>query len=200
MNSENSTNNREQDEEIMAENNEEIVNPEGAEEQETQTQPGEGQEDTAKEINPAAKLENELKEAKDKYLRLYSEFENFRRRTAKEKIDMVQNANEKLITSLLPVLDDLDRAEKNLEGNKDAAAQLEGFTLIHNKFRKIVEQQGVKVLALEPGADFDTDTQEAITQIPAPDEKLKGKVVDVIEKGYTLNDKVIRYAKVVVGN
>lgn len=144
-----------------------------------------------------AKLQTEIAEAKDKYLRLYSEFENFRRRTAKEKLEMIQGANEQLIKALLPVVDDFERAEKALKASdKDT----EGFVLIQNKFRKILEQYGVKTMTLEKGASFNADLHEAITQIPAPEESLKGKIVDVVEKGYMLNDKVIRYAKVVVGN
>ena len=146
-------------------------------------------------------LKDELTEAKDKYLRLYSEFENFRRRTAKEKLEMIQSANEQLIKALLPVADDFERAEKSF-GEKIGTElkELEGFLLIHNKFKKILEQYQVKPMNIAAGADFNADTQEAITQIPAPDEKLKGKVVDVVEKGYLLNEKVIRFAKVVVGN
>lgn len=148
--------------------------------------------------NEMTKLQGELGEAKDKYLRLYSEFENFRRRTAKEKLDLVQSANEQLVKALLPVADDFERAEKSLKDKNDK--DTEGFTLIQNKFRKTLEQYGVKPMDIQRGADFDPDLQEAITQIPAPEDKLKGKVVDVVEKGYTLNDKVIRFAKVVVGN
>lgn len=143
------------------------------------------------------KLQDELAESKDKFVRLYSEFENFRRRTAKEKIEMIQSANEQLIKSLLPVIDDFERAEKAFQsaGNKEA----EGFLLIYNKFKKTLEQAGVKPMDLSQGSDFDVELHEAITQIPAPEEKLKGKVVDVVEKGFLLNDKVIRHAKVVVG-
>jgi len=144
-----------------------------------------------------AKLKAELAESKDKYIRLYSEFDNFRRRTAKEKLELTQSANESLIRAFLPVVDDFDRAEKTFKPtDKDS----EGFFLIHNKFKKILDQSGVKVMELGPGSDFNADLQEAITQIPAPEEKLKGKVVDVVEKGYILNDKVIRFAKVVVGS
>lgn len=148
--------------------------------------------------NELKKIQEELAEFKDKYLRLYSEFENFRRRTSKEKLEMIQSANEQLIRSVLPVVDDFERAEKSVAdlSNKE----LEGFLLIQSKLKKILDQHGVKPLKLEVGDDFDPDKQEAITQIPAPSDKLKGKVVDVIEKGYQLNDKVIRYAKVVVGN
>lgn len=143
------------------------------------------------------KLQDELAEAKDKYLRLYSEFENFRRRTSKEKLEMIQVANEQLVVSLLPIMDDFERAEKAFQGTESKA--LEGFLLIYNKFKKTLEQSGVKPMDIKPGADFDADVHEAITQVPAPAEKLKGKIVDVVERGYVLNDKVIRYAKVVVG-
>lgn len=143
------------------------------------------------------KLQDELAEAKDKYLRLYSEFENFRRRTSKEKLEMIQVANEQLVVSLLPIMDDFERAEKAFQGTE--SKELEGFLLIYNKFRKTLEQSGVKPMDIKPGADFDADVHEAITQVPAPEEKLKGKIVDVVERGYVLNDKVIRYAKVVVG-
>ncbi|MCU0358509.1 MAG: nucleotide exchange factor GrpE [Cyclobacteriaceae bacterium] len=143
------------------------------------------------------KLQDDLAESKDKFVRLYSEFENFRRRTAREKIDMIQTANEQLIKSLLPVLDDFERAEKAFQANE--SKEMEGFFLIYNKFRKTLEQAGVKPMELGPGAAFDVDLHEAITQVPVPDEALKGKVVDVVEKGFLLNDKVIRFAKVVVG-
>jgi molecular chaperone GrpE len=144
------------------------------------------------------KLQAELGEAKDKYLRLYSEFENFRRRTAREKLEMVQSANEQLIRSMIPVADDFERAEKSFKDKNDKDS--EGFTLIRNKFKKVLEQYGVRPMEIEPGAEFNPDLHEAITQIPASDESLKGKIVDVVEKGYLLNEKVIRFAKVVVGN
>ncbi|MCD9016952.1 nucleotide exchange factor GrpE [Parachryseolinea silvisoli] len=144
------------------------------------------------------KVQAELAEQKDKYIRLYSEFENFRRRTAKEKIEMIASANEQLIKSLLPVADDFERAEKSFKDRNDK--ELEGFFLIYNKFKKTLEQYGVKIMELGPGSDFNVDMQEAITQIPAPNEKLKGKIVDVVEKGYLQNDKVIRFAKVVIGS
>lgn len=149
-------------------------------------------------VDELKKVQDELAEAKDKYLRLYSEFENFRRRTAKEKIDMIQSANEGLLKNLLPVMDDFERAEKAFKELNTKEA--EGFLLIFNKYKKILEQSGAKVLELKAGDDFNADTQEAITQIPAPSDELKGKVVDVVEKGYTLNEKVIRFAKVVVGS
>jgi molecular chaperone GrpE len=153
---------------------------------------------SVKKDNEVVKLQAELGESKDKYLRLYSEFENFRRRTSKEKLEMIQSANEQLIRSLLPVADDFERAEKSFREKADKDA--EGFTLIRNKFKKVLEQYGVRPMEIQAGADFNPDLHEAITQVPAPEENLKGKVIDVVEKGYLLNEKVIRYAKVVVGN
>lgn len=143
------------------------------------------------------KLKEELAVAKDKYIRLYSEFENFRRRTAKEKLEMVQSANEQLIKALLPVVDDFERAEKSYKENSDQTA--EGFLLIASKYKKVLEVYGVKSMDIQQGHDFNSDFHEAISQFPAEPE-LKGKIVDVVEKGYLLNDKVIRFAKVVVGS
>lgn len=146
--------------------------------------------------NDMKKLQDELAEAKDKYLRLYAEFDNFRRRTAKERIELIQSAGEQLLKALLPVADDFDRAEKSFTGKTDKEA--EGFFLIQNKFKKILEQNGVKVMDTSTG-EFNPDVHDAITQVPVQDEKQKGKIVDVVEKGYVLNEKVIRHAKVVIG-
>lgn len=156
--------------------------------------------DTAVEVDEdvTAKLKEELEGAKDKYIRLYSEFENFRKRTAKEKLDLIQSANEQLIKTMLPVADDFERASNAFPDR--AAKELEGFFLIQSKFRKVLEVYGVKVMDAGPGKDFNPDFHEAISQVSAPSPELKGKIVDVVEKGYLLNDKVIRYAKVVVGN
>jgi molecular chaperone GrpE len=149
-------------------------------------------------VDPAIKLQQELDEQKDKYIRLYSEFDNFRRRTAKEKLELIQSANEQLLQKLLPVADDFDRAEKAFKDKTDK--ELEGFFLIANKFRKTLEQSGVKVMEINAQTEFNPDFHEAITQIPVPDASQKGKIVDVVERGYLLNDKVIRFAKVVVGS
>lgn len=149
------------------------------------------------EADPVKKLQDELAEAKDKYLRLYAEFDNFRRRTAKERLELIQTANEKLLRDFLPVADDFERAEKSFAGLTDKEA--EGFKLIHNKFKKLLDQNGVKPMEAGPAVAFNPDLHEAITQIPAPEEKLKGKILDVVEKGYLLHDKVVRFAKVVVG-
>ena len=155
--------------------------------------PKEELKDGAKELK---RIQDELSEAKDKYLRLYAEFENFRRRTAKEKIDLIQSGGEQVLKALLPVADDFERAEKAFKERDDKEA--EGFFLIKNKFQKILEQNGIKAMDTSSG-EFDPDLHDAITQVPAPKEDKKGKILDVIEKGYLLNDKVIRHAKVVVG-
>jgi molecular chaperone GrpE len=150
------------------------------------------------ETDPTKKLMDELAESKDKYVRLYAEFDNFRRRSSKEKLEMIQSSNEQLLKALLPVADDFERAEKSFKDRNDKEA--EGFSLIHIKFKKILEQYGVKTMEASTDTNFNPDIHEAITQVPATDEKLKGKIIDVVEKGYLLNDKVIRFAKVVVGS
>jgi molecular chaperone GrpE len=156
----------------------------------------EGKSEPKVEQDPVKKLQDELAEAKDKYVRLFAEFVNHRRRTSKEKLDMIQGANEQLLKSMLAVVDDFERGEKSFKDKNDKEA--EGFFLIHNKFRKILEQYGVKVMEAGKGSGFNPDLHEAITSLPAEAE-LKGKIVDVVEKGYLLNDKVIRFAKVVTG-
>lgn len=140
-------------------------------------------------------VKDELLEMKEKYLRLYSDFENFRKRTAKEKMDMIQGASAQLIIDLLPVLDDYERALLNAPKGEIS----EGTKLILNRLNSILLAKGLKELAAK-GEVFDADLHDCITQFPAPSEEEKGKVVEVIEKGYTLNEKVIRFAKVVVGN
>ena len=157
-------------------------------------------EEEQEEVSELDKLKDELAEAKDKYLRLYSEFDNYRRRTSKEKLELIKTANEDLITALLPVIDDFERAEKSFDEESDVKAIAEGVKLIANKFSASLEQKGLKVMDSESGIDFDPEIHEAITQIPAPEKKLKGKVIDVVEKGYFLGEKVIRFAKVVTGN
>lgn len=134
----------------------------------------------------------------DKYLRLYSDFDNFRKRTMKEKADLVLNAGQGVIKDLLPVLDDFERAIESNGKSEDLEGLKQGFELIYNKFQGILKQKGLKEMTCK-GESFDADIHEAITNIPAPSEEDKGKVIDVIEKGYYLNEKVIRYAKVVVG-
>ena len=152
-----------------------------------------------REEDPIEKLKAEVQEAKDKYLRLYSEFENFRRRTAKERLSLISTANEELMTALLPVMDDFERAQKALEESEDHKASKEGFDLIYNKFNNILKQKGLKPMDGKAGTEFNTDLHEAISQMPVDKKKLKGKIIDVVEKGYYLDEKVIRFAKVVIG-
>jgi len=145
------------------------------------------------------KLSAELEESKDKYLRLYSEFENFRRRTIKERIDLIKTANQELMVALLPVVDDFERAQKAQEQTEDHKTSKEGFELIYNKFNNILKQKGLKTMEVAAGAQFDTEFHEAISQMPSADGSMKGKIIDVVEKGYLLEDKVVRFAKVVTG-
>ena len=144
-------------------------------------------------------IEAELAEMKDKFMRLMAEFENFRRRTAKERIDLSKTATQDLMSDLLPVLDDMERARQSIETAKNTDAIVEGLELVFHKLQNVTQHKGLKVMDIKAGDDFDSDLHEAVTQIPAPSEDLKGKIVDVIEKGYTLNDKVIRFAKVIIG-
>jgi molecular chaperone GrpE len=150
------------------------------------------------ELSEVDQLKSDLAEAKDKYLRLYSEFENFRRRTSKEKLELIGSANKDLMADMIPVIDDFERAMKALDATSDADAAKEGMTLIFNKFQKTLEAKGLKKMEIKKGTEFNPDLHEAITQIPA-EKKLVGKVVDVVEQGYFLNDKVVRFAKVVTG-
>jgi molecular chaperone GrpE len=143
------------------------------------------------------KLQAEIAELKDKYLRQAAEFENFRRRTAKERIDLINTAGKEVITSLLDVMDDCDRAEKQLQSSNDTLMK-EGIQLIFNKLRSTLQSKGVKPMQTI-GTDFNPDQHEAITEIPVPNEAMKGKVVDEVQKGYLMSDKIIRFAKVVVG-
>jgi len=159
----------------------------------------ESEEEESSEEDELTKLKGELQEAKDKYLRLYSEFENFRRRTAKEKLDLINTASEGVIVSLLPVMDDFERAQKALEESEDHKASQEGFELIYNKFKNVLTQKGLKAMEDKKGTEFNTEYHEAISQMPVEKKKLKGKIIDVVEKGYTLDEKVIRFAKVVIG-
>ncbi|MFV0604731.1 MAG: nucleotide exchange factor GrpE [Niabella sp.] len=142
-------------------------------------------------------IENELNDSKDKYLRLAAEFDNFRRRTAKEKTELFQTAGKDVITDLLEVLDDAERATKQLEKSEDNNVK-EGVSLVFNKLKNILQAKGLKEMQ-SVGTEFDPELHEAITEIPAPSDDLKGKVVDEVSKGYYLNDKIIRHPKVVVG-
>jgi molecular chaperone GrpE len=153
------------------------------------------EEKLAQELEEANKV---IEEQKDKYLRLSAEFDNYRKRTMKEKAELILNGAEKNISSILPIVDDFERALKNMETATDVAAVKEGVELIYNKFMSVLGQDGVKVIETKE-KPLDTDFHEAIAVIPAPDKSLKGKILDCVQTGYTLNDKVIRHAKVVVG-
>ena len=144
------------------------------------------------------RLTQELSEMKDKYLRIFAEFDNYRKRTIKEKQDIIKLASRDVLNAVLPAVDDFDRAIRVASENENEAAIPEGIILIYHKLFKSLEQQGIKEMETN-GQDFDPEMHEALTKVPAPNDELKGKIIDTIEKGYSLNDKIIRYAKVVVG-
>jgi molecular chaperone GrpE len=150
------------------------------------------------ETNDFDKLQAELDEQKDKYVRLFAEFDNFKRRNAKERIELIQTASKDVITSLLDVLDDCDRAEKQIQSSEDIVQIKEGIQLVFGKLRNTLQSKGLKAME-SIHTEFDVEKHEAITEIPAPADNLKEKVIDEVQKGYYLNDKIIRFAKVVVG-
>ncbi|MEL6924813.1 MAG: nucleotide exchange factor GrpE [Bacteroidota bacterium] len=154
--------------------------------------------DTPETSDALVELEQERNELKDKYLRLFAEFDNYKKRTVKERLDLMRTAAQDTLTALLPVLDDFDRAKKNAESEDSAEPLSEGVLLVYNKLYNTLKQRGLQPME-STGEVFDPEVHEAITEIPAPSEDMKGKVIDTIEKGYVLNDKIIRYAKVVVG-
>ena len=181
---------------------------EAAAEETIRTEEGQQEEATpeapAEELTEEEKLAKELEDAqsaieeqKDKYLRLSAEFDNYRKRTLKEKAELIKNGAEKTLTAILPILDDFERALKNLEATEETKAMKEGVELIFTKFQKVLQQEGLQAIETE-GKDFDVDFCEAIALVPAPSEDLKGKILDCVQTGYMLNDKVIRHAKVVV--
>jgi molecular chaperone GrpE len=151
------------------------------------------------EVDPVEKLQDEVQDLKDQNLRLYAEFENFRKRTAKERLQMMDSANKDTLAALLPVLDDFDRALKNTEATPENEAVLEGLKLIQHKLGETLKNKGLIAMESTIGKAFDVEEMEAITQIPAPTPELAGKVIDEVEKGYKIGEQVLRYAKVVVG-
>ena len=163
----------------------------------TETTPEPGIESAAA-LTPEQQLQEDLANEKDKHLRLFAEFENFKRRTAKERIELFKTANQDVLLSLLPVLDDFDRALAEIK-KADDDVLFKGVELIHEKLKSTLVSKGLEEVAIKSGDIFNADYAEAITQIPAPSPNLKGKVVDVIEKGYKLGEKIIRYPKVVIG-
>ena len=165
--------------------------PEATEEQEEQ-------EATAEEKDPIEQAQDEIAELKDKYLRSVAEFDNYRKRTLKERAELILNGGEKVMTAILPVVDDMERAIDNGQKTDDPAVLREGMELIYHKLLKVLESQGISTIATED-ADFDTDVHEAVAMVPGMGDDKKGKVIDCLQKGYKLNDKVIRHAKVAVG-
>ena len=154
--------------------------------------------DSVEKKNDEISLEDQIKLEKDKFLRLFAEFENYKRRTAKERIELFSTASEEVMTSLLPVLDDFDRASIEIEKDKDNEI-LKGIVLIKNKLYDSLKSKGLSLIEINKGDEFNADHHEAVTQIDSPDKNMKGKIIDVIEKGYMLGEKVIRYPKVVIG-
>jgi molecular chaperone GrpE len=187
---ENQTTENTEQKDILEQN--ESVNNDVPEIDENSTQPDEEQ------ISDEEKFKAEASEWQNKYLRLYAEFDNFKRRTSKERLELLQIAGKDVIVDLLPVLDDFERAQKSIEKATDIEAVKEGVKLVHHKLKNVLNNKGLKEMT-SIGAEFDADVHEGITNIPAPSDDLKGKVVDELEKGYYLNDKVIRFAKVIIG-
>ena len=188
----------------MSEEEKQIVEDQNTEDQNTEDQSvAENKtinedENIKAEVNIELTVEERYAELNDKYIRIHAEFDNYRKRTNKEKIDIIGNANAGILKDMLPVMDDFDRAIKNNLTSEDIDGVKEGFNLIYNKFKTILEGKGLRPMNSN-GEVFDVEIHEAIANVPAPTKKQKGKVIDAIEKGYYLNDKVIRFAKVVVG-
>ena len=182
-----------EEKEVQHQNENENVSPEINEDATASTQPEETVVKDEKE-----ELRIEIAEQKDKFIRLYAEFDNFKRRNAKERNELIATAGKEVIQSLLEVMDDCDRAEKQLNQSEDLAQIRQGVGLVFSKLRNTLQSRGLKEMK-SIGEEFNPDFHEAITEIPVPDENMKGKVVDQVEKGYTLNDKIIRFSKVVVG-
>ena len=192
---------KEKENNLEEELQQQTASDEGKEEQVTENATEKEEVPVTEEEKLAQELEaanKQIEEQKDKYLRLSAEFDNYRKRTMKEKAELILNGGEKSISSILPIVDDFERALKNMETATDVAAVREGVELIYNKFMTVLGQNGVKVIETQ-GKTLDTDYHEAIAVIPAPEEGLKGKILDCVQTGYTLNEKVIRHAKVVVG-
>ena len=185
----------EKEEEVVAETSDNQKAEQATEENTENKNPETGEKDVEKELE---NVQEQLEQQKDKFLRLSAEFDNYRKRTMKEKAELILNGGEKTISSILPILDDFERALQNMEKATDVNAIKEGVEIIYNKFIKVLKENGVKVIETK-GQPLNTDFHEAIAVVPAPEEAQKGKILDCVQNGYTLNDKVIRHAKVVVG-
>ncbi|MCK0131497.1 nucleotide exchange factor GrpE [Flavobacteriaceae bacterium F08102] len=178
--------------------NQEEINQEEIEDKDLANNEGEQEEQNIENKEVEKDSEALIQKEKDKFLRLFAEFENYKKRTSKERLELFKTANQELMTVLLPILDDFDRGLTEIKKAKDKGL-LKGMELINSKLRNTLQQQGLKEMEVKEGDDFDADIHEAISQVPAPSPKLKGKIVDVTEKGYTLGDKIIRFPKVVIG-
>jgi molecular chaperone GrpE len=181
--------------------NEELITPENsqANEQNNEEVQGENNAETAETDSPD-NFEQKYNETYDRYLRLVAEFENYKKRAVKERMDLVKTAGADVVSAILPVADDFNRAFKSLETATELEAVKEGLELIYKKFWKVLSDKGLEEMMPAVGEDFNADVHEAVTQIPAPTEELKGKILDVVEKGFLLNGKILRYPKVVVGS
>jgi len=166
--------------------------------EETQTFENEDASQSKEDVSVEVQLQTSLEKEKDKFLRLFAEFENYKKRTNKERIDLFKTANQEVLVAMLPILDDFDRALTAINQSEDQNL-VTGVNLIFDKLKNILASKGLETVALAQGDDFNADFAEAITQIPAPSDALKGKIVDVVEKGYKLGDKIIRFPKVVLG-
>jgi molecular chaperone GrpE len=185
--------------EVVNNDTQEVETPIDGESEESDSSAGDACQELNSELEAKLEqLEKEILEAKDKHLRLIAEYDNYRKRTLKEKIELSKTAGEKVIIGILPVIDDFDRALQHLDKASDLDAVKDGITLIYNKFINFLSQQGVKEIETT-NQDFNADLHEAITKVPAPDETLKGKLLDCVQKGYFLDEKVIRYPQVVIG-
>ena len=179
---------KDQIEDVIDEAIDEVENDENGKDNEAETP----------ELTEEEKLKEDLQKEKDKFLRLFAEFENYKRRTSKERLELFKTANQEVMTAMLPVLDDFDRALNELRKAGDENL-IHGVELIHNKFKETLTSKGLEAMNVEEGDAFDSEIHEAITQIPAPKDKLKGKIVDVVERGYKLGERIIRFPKVVTG-
>ncbi len=177
---------------------EELTKEQAAAQENEQQEQEVDQEDTQDERTAEEVLQEDLQKEKDKFLRLFAEFENYKRRTAKERIELFKTAGEGVLRDLIPVLDDFDRAILEIAKSEDQQLS-EGVALIHNKLRNTLVSKGLTLMEINAGDAFNADEHEAVTQIPAPSDDMKGKIIDVIEKGYKLGDKIVRFPKVVIG-
>ena len=178
---------------------EEIISEEQISQEETEVENNSEDNQAATEISAEEALKEEVAKEKDKFLRLFAEFENYKKRTSKERMDLFKTAGQEVMIAILPVLDDFERALKELSKSEDKE-MFKGIELIDIKFREVLKAKGLEQIKIKEGDGFDPEVHDAITQIPAPNKKLKGKIIDVVEQGYKLGDRIIRHPKVVVGN